>query len=96
MTTLVAAITVTNIASFHTVVVCPTLLNPMEGRVALTGTLVGSQAAYSCNEGLVLNGNRTRICRADGRWSGSEPTCDTPPGMAKQMQNDPVAFMQTQ
>lgn len=64
----------------------------MEGRVALTGTLVGSQAAYSCNEGLVLNGNRTRICRADGRWSGSEPTCDTPPGMAKQMQNDPVAF----
>ena len=73
-------------------VVCPTLLNPMEGRVVLTGTLVGSQAAYSCNEGLVLNGNRTRICRADGRWSGSEPTCDTPPGMAKQMQNDPVAF----
>ena len=67
-------------SSFHTVVICPTLSDPVDGQVVLTGTLYGSQAAYNCNETLILNGNESRICGADGQWSGSEPTCDTPPG----------------
>ena len=36
---------------------------------------VGEQARYSCNPGLVLVGEETRLCRADGEWSGEEPRC---------------------
>ena len=59
--------------------VCPDLSAPTEGRVVLTGNLFGSQAIYGCNEGLALNGSGSRVCRADGQWSGSEPTCVTTP-----------------
>ena len=35
-----------------------------------------SQANYSCSVGYTLNGNTTRVCQADGQWSGSEPICE--------------------
>ena len=40
------------------------------------GRPVGTLVTYSCNPGYTLNGDTIRICRSDGTWSGSEPTCE--------------------
>ena len=62
--------------SFLTVVVCPNLQDPPNGIVNLSmGTVFESQATYTCSGGLILSGNDTRTCEANGQWSGSEPTC---------------------
>ena len=55
---------------------CEDLDDPLYGDVDLTGTTVGSQARYSCNEGFKLVGDRKRECQADGNWSGQEPICE--------------------
>ena len=55
---------------------CEDLDDPLYGDVDLTGTTVGSQAHYSCNEGFKLVGDRKRECQADGNWSGREPICE--------------------
>ena len=54
---------------------CTRLENPAFGSVRLTGTTIGSRANYSCNSGYVLAGDRVRVCRQDGEWSGEAPTC---------------------
>ena len=61
---------------FSTAVSCGNLSSPVDGRVSVNGNTFGSQANYSCSEGYVLNGNSTRMCQADGQWSGSEPRCE--------------------
>ncbi len=33
-------------------------------------------ATYTCDDGYTLTGDMTRICLADGMWSGAAPTCD--------------------
>ena len=61
---------------FSIAVQCDTLNNPTNGEVSAEGNTFGSQANYSCSEGYVLNGISTRMCQADGQWSGSEPLCE--------------------
>ena len=61
---------------FSIAVSCGNLSNPVDGEVSTEGNTFGSQANYSCSEGYVLNGNSTRMCQADGQWSGSKPTCE--------------------
>ena len=58
---------------------CGNLSNPVNGEVRVDGSTFGSQANYNCSEGYLLNGNSTRMCLADGQWSGSEPSC---PGLS--------------
>ena len=59
-----------------TVVDCRTLNTTMNGQVNHpNGTTFGQTATYSCNTGYNLVGDSTRMCQADGMWSGSEPTC---------------------
>ena len=62
---------------FHsTVVDCGTLNTTTNGQVRhLNGTTFGQKATYNCNTSYNLVGDSTRICQADGMWSGSEPTC---------------------
>ena len=62
-----------------TAVPCGNLSSPANGRVRIDGSTFGSQANYSCSEGYVLNDNSSRMCQADGQWSGSEPTCEGMP-----------------
>lgn len=66
----------------HTVVTpseapnCGDLEDPENGRVnTSTGTIVGSEAVYTCNEGYDLDGVEVRVCTSDGTWSDEEPTC---------------------
>ncbi|XP_032828413.2 sushi, von Willebrand factor type A, EGF and pentraxin domain-containing protein 1-like isoform X3 [Petromyzon marinus] len=50
---------------------------PLEhGRVNVTAvTPFGSAAAYDCDLGFVLVGQRVRVCLDTGEWSGSNPHC---------------------
>ena len=55
---------------------CSTLSNQANGQVSHTaGTAFGQTATYSCDTGYNLVGDSTRMCQANGIWSGSEPTC---------------------
>lgn len=45
------------------------------GGVCLNGTAVGSKAIYICDDGLVLMGNKSRVCQKDGNWNGRIPRC---------------------
>ena len=43
--------------------------------VSAPTTTLGATAAYSCAVGYGASGSSTRICQADGTWSGATPTC---------------------
>ena len=64
------------IALHFTAILCASLSSPLNGTVAFDANTIGSQANYSCSESHTLNGTTTRVCQADGQWSGSEPTCE--------------------
>ena len=58
---------------------CDILEPPSDGQVSQTGTLAGSVATYSCNQGFTLVGEETRVCQANGEWSDEEPFCKGKP-----------------
>ena len=65
---------------FHsnlTAIECPSLPDPENGRVTLSGNTLGSSATYSCDNGFGLVGKSIRLCLADGTWSEKEPTCES-------------------
>ena len=53
---------------------CGALPNPSNGKVILTGSLLGSSANYSCDPGYGIVGEAKVVCQSDGTWSGS-PLC---------------------
>ena len=55
---------------------CGDLLAPINGSVTLNGTVEGSIANYTCNEGFSLDGPVVRMCGSNGMWSGSTPQCE--------------------
>ncbi|XP_037078629.1 protein lev-9-like, partial [Pollicipes pollicipes] len=54
---------------------CPKLKPPDFGRMKLNERTYGATAKYACREGFRLVGPGTRLCQADGRWSGLDPVC---------------------
>lgn len=54
---------------------CGQLKAPSNGGVNVDGTNIGATAVYYCKEGFALSGNAQRICKPNGRWSGSAPSC---------------------
>ena len=54
---------------------CEYLPHPEYGKVKHRGLKVGDKAAYSCDYGYKLVGERVRKCLYDGSWSGEEPKC---------------------
>ena len=66
-----------NIYLFYTAVDCGDLSDPLNGVVTYASTtFTTGLAIYECNENYTLNGNLSRICQADGSWSGVSPVCD--------------------
>ena len=61
---------------FSIAVDCGVLDDPENGEVSLSGTTLGSKATYSCNDRYVLEGESTRVCQSNGKWSGEAPTCE--------------------
>ena len=53
-------------------VMCPALMDPLNGSVVWTDLSVSSVASYKCNEGFELKGSETRNCSNDGLWSGED------------------------
>ena len=54
---------------------CPTLDDPANGMVSVTGTETGDTATYTCNAGYELIGSMTLTCLSSGSWSDEPPTC---------------------
>ena len=51
-------------------------MDPDNGRVDFSsGTTFGSTATYECTSPFAVNGTETRVCEANGTWSGEEPLC---------------------
>ena len=46
------------------------------GSVTLYDTTVECEAVYECDHGYKLVGNATRTCQPNGKWSGTQPTCE--------------------
>ena len=58
-----------------TPVQCGQLINPTNGQVTVSGTIEGSTASYTCNEGFTLSGSTSRTCGSDGAWRPAAPIC---------------------
>ena len=54
---------------------CAVLSNPAGGRVIFTDRSENSTANYICNNTHIIFGDASRVCGADGEWSGQEPVC---------------------
>jgi hypothetical protein len=54
---------------------CPGLEPPTNGSVSAPETDVGETASYQCAAGFTLDGAASRVCLADGSWSGAAPAC---------------------
>jgi len=37
----------------------------------------GDVVSFQCNTGYLRNGNETRYCQTNARWSGRTPTCES-------------------
>ncbi|ELT94722.1 hypothetical protein CAPTEDRAFT_112484, partial [Capitella teleta] len=49
---------------------------PTNGDIDGTSPAIfGTVATFSCDDGFSLNGNSEIICQANGKWSGSKPSC---------------------
>ena len=51
------------------------LVDPENGKVQVTGQTLGSAATYICDDGFMLEGERSRECGPDGEWSDKAPIC---------------------
>ena len=62
-------------------VVCQELPPLVNGRIeyvpdTIAPYLAGTEATHTCNPGFVLIGNVIRVCRNDGLFDGTPPTCE--------------------
>ena len=55
---------------------CPTLNDPANGNVNLSGDTLRQTAEYTCNTGFSLVGDSILTCGPDGQWSGNPPVCE--------------------
>lgn len=58
---------------------CPELSDIDHGGMTVSGRLFGDEARYACDPGFAVVGLAERKCRADGRWTGSTPSCKKDP-----------------
>ncbi|KAM8977204.1 complement decay-accelerating factor-like [Pelodytes ibericus] len=68
----------------------------LNGKVEGSGTVFGSTATYSCNDGYDLIGSAQRQCTADAVWSDSKPTCIPMTTTANPFNSTPVTDLNQQ
>ena len=56
--------------------VSPQCLGFSNGMVCYDGITAGSVATYTCQNEYMLVGTAERMCRTDGCWEGSIPSCE--------------------
>jgi len=61
--------------SFLTAKFCGDPGIPAQGKREGKSFIYQSEVSFSCNPPFILVGSITRICQADGTWSGSSPRC---------------------
>ena len=54
---------------------CFNPFTPRSSRIIGDDFSFNSSITYECEEGYRISGNAERVCQADGRWSGSAPSC---------------------
>ncbi|MCJ8743478.1 hypothetical protein PDJAM_G00094380 [Pangasius djambal] len=54
---------------------CPTLEEPMDGKMSCSGDSYGSRCAFSCNAGFRLLGVSELTCTKTAQWSQETPSC---------------------
>ncbi|XP_031960303.1 fibulin-7 [Corvus moneduloides] len=54
---------------------CPALQAPADGRKFGSKYLVDHEVHFACDPGFQLLGSSTRMCQANGSWTGQEPHC---------------------
>lgn len=64
-----------SIISFLTAKFCGDPGVPAQGKREGKSFIYQSEVSFSCNPPFILVGSSTRICQADGTWSGSSPRC---------------------
>ena len=59
-------------------VICGRLADPVNGSVIVDDDDMeyGSTAYYLCDTGFYVQGNSSRTCQANGRWSDYQPSCE--------------------
>ena len=56
-------------------ITCPRLSHPLNGRVVVEGTGFTSTAQFNCNSGYRLVGSDFLVCLVNGSWSSPPPRC---------------------
>ena len=73
-----ASLTLSFCANKISVVTCPPLVDPENGKVLNNSSLPRPYqmvSKISCNEGYRLEGSDSRTCLSNGTWSGAETYC---------------------
>ncbi|KAL7872100.1 hypothetical protein SRHO_G00070830 [Serrasalmus rhombeus] len=55
---------------------CPTLEDPVNGRMKCSGGSFGSSCSFSCNDGFNLQGAPDITCTESAEWSQEKPSCE--------------------
>ncbi|XP_037393747.1 sushi, von Willebrand factor type A, EGF and pentraxin domain-containing protein 1-like isoform X6 [Pygocentrus nattereri] len=55
---------------------CPTLEDPVNGRMKCSGGSFGSSCSFSCNDGFNLHGAPEMTCTESAEWSQEKPYCE--------------------
>ena len=61
--------------TFNTAINCGDPGKLANGQRFFSGTTVGQVVTYICNNGFQLKGNPSRLCKSNGQWSGTLPSC---------------------
>ena len=54
---------------------CPSIGAPANGVKQGNENKFGKSVVFDCNAGYSLRGPRVRTCQLNGKWDGTQPTC---------------------
>lgn len=55
---------------------CGPLSVPLNGSSSGKSTMFPNNVLFDCDPGFILNGSSSRMCQANGTWSGLTAKCD--------------------